>query len=176
MDTLTWHGLTHQCREDTLMHQTPGQLVGTCCWFKRPWSETLVAWWKGSREWQLASSSKRSGQHSITRGLVDGCDADGWCEETPWTKWVSLTGWLMQVVPQLGGYASSYFGCGNCITTNRLLGFEIQIVNYKLDHLKRRLHLWDRAWDVLWMLKGFKHCTLTQAKCWDALERKFCIL
>ena len=31
MGTETWHGLTHQCGEGTLMRQTLGQLVGARC-------------------------------------------------------------------------------------------------------------------------------------------------
>ena len=65
---------------------------------------------------------------------------------------------------QLGGYANSWGGCGSCITTTRLLGFEIQIVSCRLGLLKGppASKIENESMECVFeCLKGSKHCTLT---------------
>ena len=159
------------------MHQTLGQLVGAWCWFRGPWSKTR--WWtpfhkrhlmgkrqlvrgtlqqldgKGLRGWQLASGSKWSRQHSTTKD---------------WQVVVVLMAGAKRHLElkeclQLGGYASSYGSCGSCITTKQAPWSWILNCNYRVSHIKGPYISETEDRECHWMLKGSKHCTLTQAKC-----------
>ena len=110
------------------MHQIPGQRVGACYWFRRPWSETC--WWapvhkrhlmgrrqlvrrthqrldeKGLRGWQLASDQDTIQLQGTGRWLW--C---WWLVRRDTLDWMSVFSWVvMQAI--MGG-------CSSCITTRQ---------------------------------------------------------